>query len=253
MKTISGLGTLMILGAVLLLVMRPASIQAGTEAAVTDFKVLAPISHGNLTIFPVVAAKVHDTSGFITLDEGIHSGDVTGTEVGKVHSIRRRPPQAYVPSGGAEVNGLVLINNSKRPLILLAGEVVTGGKQDRVVGKDRIVPAESDPVDLSVFCVEHGRWVESSAKFDTHAYVMAQPSVRKQAMVANNQQKVWDEVANSKASMSANSRANLSKGTSSTVDVENSAQMIELQTVETTTSYAKTRENKDIEQQAHDI
>jgi hypothetical protein len=30
---------------------------------------------------------------------------------------------------------------------------VTGGKQDRVIGKDRIVPPESDPVDLGVFCV----------------------------------------------------------------------------------------------------
>ena len=80
------------------------------------------------------------------------------------------------------MNRLVLVNNSKHPLILLAGEVVTGGKQDRVVGKDRIVPAESDPVDLSVFCVEHGRWIESSTKFDTHASVMLQPSVRMKAM-----------------------------------------------------------------------
>src|SRR5438477_355974 len=226
MKTILGLGTLMILGAVLLLVMRPASIQAGTEAAVTDFKVLAPISHGNLTIFPVVAAKVHDTSGFITLDEGVRSGDVTVTEVGKVHSMLRRRPQAIVSSGGAEVNRLVLINNSKRPLILLAGEVVTGGKQDRLVGKDRIVPAESDPVDLSVFCVEHGRWVESSAKFDTHASVMVQPSVRKEAMVAKDQQKVWDEVQNSKAAMSANTLANLSPGVSQTVTVESAASAV---------------------------
>jgi len=184
MKTILGLGTLMTLGAVLLLVMRPTTVDAGTDAAITDFKVLAPISHGSLTILPVVAAKFHDTSGFIRLDEGVRSGDVTVTEVGKVHSMLRRRPQAFVPSGGTEVNRLVLINNSKRPLILLAGEVVTGGKQDRLVGKDRIVPAESDPVDLSVFCVEHGRWVENSTKFDTHASVMVQPSVRKQAMAA---------------------------------------------------------------------
>jgi len=33
------------------------------------------------------------------------------------------------------VNRLVLVNNSKRPLLLLAGEIVTGGKQDRVIGK----------------------------------------------------------------------------------------------------------------------
>ncbi len=67
--------------------------------------------------------------------------------------------------GGAQVNQLVLVNNSKRPLILLAGEIVTGGKQDRVIGKDRIIPPESDPMDLGVFCVEPGRWVGSSDRF----------------------------------------------------------------------------------------
>ena len=130
-------------------------------ATSNDYKILAPITHGDLTIFPVVSAKVHDTSDFITLDEGIRSGDVVVTEVGNLHStMQRRPPYQPRPYGGAEVNRLVLVNNSKHPLILLAGEVVTGGKQDRVVGKDRIVPAESDPVDLAVFCVEHGRWIE---------------------------------------------------------------------------------------------
>lgn len=49
---------------------------------------------------------------------------------------------------------LVLVNNSKRPLLLLASEIVTGAKQDRIIGKDRLVPLESDPVDLRVFCVE---------------------------------------------------------------------------------------------------
>src|SRR6202044_806732 len=97
----------------------------------------------------------------------------------------------------AEVNRLVLINNSKRPLLLLAGEIVTGGKQDRIIAKDRIVPVGAEPIDLSVFCVEHGRWTESSDKFGTSANVggakagkaesfMVQPTVRQQAMVAKN-------------------------------------------------------------------
>ncbi|MEI9970328.1 MAG: DUF6569 family protein [Terracidiphilus sp.] len=60
--------------------------------------------------------------------------------------------------GGDEVNTLVLVNHSKRPLLLLAGEIVTGGKQDRIVAKDRIVPADADPIDLGVFCIEPGRW-----------------------------------------------------------------------------------------------
>src|SRR5207342_1682554 len=116
-------------------------------------------------------------------------------------TMRRRPPYQVRPYSGAEVNGLVLVNNSKHPLILLAGEVVTGGKQDRVVCKDRIVPAESDPVDLSVFCVEHGRWTETSTKFDTHASVMLQPSVRMKALADQDQQKVWDEVGRSRTAM----------------------------------------------------
>src|SRR5438270_9321991 len=173
-------------------------------ATANDYKILAPITHGDLTIFPVVSDKVHDTSNFITLDEGIRSGDVVVTEVGNLHStMRRRPPYQVRPYSGAEVNRLVLVNNSKHPLILLAGEVVTGGKQDRVVGKDRIVPAKSDPVDLSVFCVEPGRWVEKSAHFNGLSSMMAQPSVRRGAMAAKDQAQVWSAVRGANADMAA--------------------------------------------------
>src|ERR1700704_6334417 len=168
---------------------------ASLPATANDYKILTPITHGDLTVFPVVSAKTHDTSDFITLDEGIRSGDVVVTEVGNLYPAMQRRPNQVQRYGGAQVNRLVLVNNSKHPLILLAGEVVTGGTQDRVVGKDRIVPAESAPVVLSVFCVEHGRWVETSTKFDTHASVMLQPSVRMKAMADQDQQKVWDEVA----------------------------------------------------------
>src|SRR6516165_1689637 len=124
----------------------------GAPAAIGDYKVLEPISHGDLTVFPVVSNKAHDTSEFITLDEGIRSGEVVVTEVGNLHSMMHRRPQQQSYPVSAQVNQLVLVNNSKRPLLLLAGEIVTGGKQDRVVGSDRIVPPESDPIDLSVFC-----------------------------------------------------------------------------------------------------
>ena len=62
----------------------------------------------------------------------------------------------------------MLINNSDRPLLLLAGEIVTGGKQDRVIGADRLVPPKSDPIDLSVFCVEPGRWVATQRAVRQH-------------------------------------------------------------------------------------
>src|SRR6516162_9420564 len=64
---------------------------------VSDYKLLDPITHGDLTVFPVVSNKTHDTNGFVTLDEGIRSGEVVVTEVGNLHGgMRRRPlPQNY--------------------------------------------------------------------------------------------------------------------------------------------------------------
>jgi hypothetical protein len=219
----------------------------GGDSGGPEYKVLAPISHGNLTIFPVVATRTHDTSAFLTLDEGIRSGEVTVTEVGKITPMMRRPNARPVPRG-PQVNQLVLVNNSARPLILLAGEVVTGGQQDRIVAKDRIVPPESDPVDLSVFCVEHGRWTETASKFDTHANFMAQPSVRKRALADNSQQKVWDEVGRSNSAIMANAyNAAPRPGPES----GNSAdRVLGLQGV---TSYAKVRENKEIQRQVDSV
>src|SRR5262249_42125995 len=114
-------------------------VSAGELPGTSRYKVLAPIRHGNLAVFPVVAATTHDTNEFLTLDEGLRSGDVVVTEYGNVPGmIRRRRPTGVWDEGrrtqsGAQVNTLVLVNNSKRPLILLAGEIVTGGKQDRVI------------------------------------------------------------------------------------------------------------------------
>src|SRR6202790_4254753 len=200
----------------------PCLLQAGEVAPASGYSLLSPIRSGNLTVFPVVASKSYDTVEFLTLDEGLRSGDVVVTEAGQARGlIRHRPrdPAIMHPIRGAEVNRLVLVNNSKRPLLLLAGEIVTGGKQDRVIGKDRIVPPESDPVDLSVFCVEPGRWVATSEHFGASGAMygkavggpinhvqppmamMAQPSVRAKAMGDKNQQEVWDEVGKQKAAV----------------------------------------------------
>ena len=88
---------------------------------------------------------------------------------------------------------------------------MTGGKQDRIIGKDRLVPAESDPIDLGVFCVEPGRWVATSGTYDFKAPMavggamgaMVQPSVRAKAMSDKDQQKVWNEVGSARSAMAA--------------------------------------------------
>jgi hypothetical protein len=139
----------------------------------------------------------------MTLDEGVRSGQVTVTEAGDERGLVRPGQTMPRREQGAEVNRLVLYNNSSRPLLLLAGEIVTGGKQDRVIGSDRIVPPNTGPIDLGVFCVEPGRWVASSDKFGSMGAQMAQPSVRTPAMAARNQSQVWDNVRNSNANVTA--------------------------------------------------
>src|SRR6267154_696001 len=251
MKNLMVWGAFMTLATMLVLAAAKPSAPVGNSAPVSEYRILAPITHGDLTIFPVVAEKVHDTSGFITLDEGMRSGEVVVTEVGKIAGmIRRHPRPMYQQANSAEVNRLVLVNNSKRPLILLAGEVVTGGKQDRIVGRDRLVPAESDPVDLSVFCVEHGRWTETSSKFDTHARAIAMPSVRKRAMADNSQQKVWDEVSRSNQAVSDNLAVFSSNNSGSPAGLAANAAR---QGIATTSSYAKVMENPVVQGQVEAI
>jgi len=194
------------------------------QPAGSPFRVLAPIESGNLLLFPVVRAdgKSVAETPFITLDEGLKNGEVEVTEAGRARGLLRprngvvgvppynngqdiqhpRPPRAEPQENylrGDEVNTLVLVNHSKRPLLLLAGEVVTGGKQDRIVAKDRIVPADTDPIDLSVFCIEPGRWTESSSTFgasnkSSASSFMVQPDVRERAMAEQDQQQVWESV-----------------------------------------------------------
>jgi hypothetical protein len=235
----------------------PQPVLAGEQPSASGYKVLEGIRHGSLTVFPVVAPKSYATGEFLTLDEGLRSGEVVVTEYGNVRGLMRRRPAPAVQVQSAEVNRLVLINNSKRPLLLLAGEIVTGGKQDRVIGKDRIVPAESDPVDLSVFCVEPGRWVATSDHFgtsgatygstnggpihgDASGTMMAQPSVRAKAMGDKDQSQVWAEVKKQQQAMV-------------NVEVSAAAPTVSTEEIRSTSSYARVMENQDVKEKVDEI
>ena len=229
--------------------------RAGEVTVTPGYRVLEPIRHGNLTVFPVVAAKSYSTNEFLTLDEGLRSGEVIVTEAGSVQGLVRRQSPSGFRHDGAVVNSLVLMNDSKRPLLLLAGEIVTGGKQDRVIGKDRIVPAESDPIDLSVFCVEPGRWVATSehfgaseARYGKNVFhgsaspapmaIMAQPSVRGKAMGDKDQNQVWNEVNKQRSEM--------------TVAVAGATPQAATD-IGQTSSYAKVNENAEVKKQVEAV
>jgi len=204
-----------------------------------EWAVLAPVSYKNLTIFPVRGADLAGSDAYITLDEGTKAGTVVITERGAqqaaariVHPHAANSSAAAVRqqnasyNSGASVNELALVNRSGKKLMLLSGEVIVGGKQDRIVQEDRVIPSVSVPVALSVFCVEHGRWTPRNAsyggggraaaapmeaaapeKFDSLGAV-AHPKLRAAAQDKKAQSEVWDEV-----------RANNTKlGTANTTD-----------------------------------
>jgi hypothetical protein len=228
------------------------SAAGGPGSPAGEYRVLAPIESGHLLLFPVVRSSGDSPAEtpFITLDEGIKSGEVEVTEAGNVRGLVR-PRATNGQSGsqiwspppgnrGDQVNTLVLVNHSKKPLLLLAGEIVTGGKQDRVIAKDRIVPPDADPIDLSVFCIEPGRWTGASDNFGASNKTsadsfMVQPSVRVNAMAKQDQQEVWNSVH---GAISAVVAAPAPVGSASqTVTVEASAGVLN------TSSYAKAMNN----------
>ena len=168
-----------------------------------QWRVADPIRYENLTVFPVVSRQSAGTAGFATLDESLSSGQVIISE-GGVDAMRRSRdgrPVAIPEQRGASVNQLVLVNRGPKPLLLLAGELVSGGKQDRIIAKDRIVPPGAAPLPLDVFCVEAGRW-SAGAQFSA-GQLMVHPSVREQAVVVQEQSKVWEAVQNGRTASAA--------------------------------------------------
>jgi hypothetical protein len=114
---------------------------------------------------------------------------------------------------GPDVNRVVVVNKSDRPLYLMPGETIVGGQQDRVLAEETIIPPDGKPVVVGVYCVEHGRWSDRSMEETTaraNVYPVAdlvigktfapgKSSLNKEARLAvqdaKDQGRVWDEVA----------------------------------------------------------
>src|SRR5215472_6091266 len=71
----------------------PVDAAGPVEPARSSFRVLTPVESGNLLLFPVVQTGKLPPAPFLTLDEGIKSGEVEITEAGRVRGlVRPRPP-----------------------------------------------------------------------------------------------------------------------------------------------------------------
>ncbi|MEP6746551.1 MAG: DUF6569 family protein [Bacteroidota bacterium] len=90
------------------------------------------------------------------------------------------------------VHWLSLYNNSDKNVYVSSGEVLEGGRQDRVVTKDTIVIAKSGRIDLPVMCVEEGRWSKKDKKFVYKK--MANTHLRKTIDETKSQVQVWKEI-----------------------------------------------------------
>jgi len=113
---------------------------------------------------------------YTTLETAIKQSKIKVQEVGSVNTLRFR-------------------NTSKDTILICMGDIVKGGNQDRVIEKDTLI-APGQVIQLSVYCVEHGRWSagNSGGAFNVY-HSNINNYVRKSIVKEKSQGKVWEKVA----------------------------------------------------------
>jgi len=188
----------------------------------THHTLVAPLTVGNLTVWPVRTDRPLEVGEFLTLEEALEKGvaevrevGVAAPQEGAASQRRVRVQQAEMGNDSevqvldqnlrgdaAVVNTLVVENRGDLPILVCAGTVVKGGKQDRQIGQDIVLKGKTTtPVDA--FCVEQGRWRAQRAGADTGGKFqvlegMATAKVRMKGQYENDQSGVWQEVAHVK-------------------------------------------------------
>ena len=94
---------------------------------------------------------------------------------------------------GSDVNLLEVTNHTKKAILVNSGEIIAGGKQDRVIAETKLIPpGGSETTYLNVFCVEKGRWTKKEKSFKYAGN--ADMDLRKKIDVSARQAEVWKEV-----------------------------------------------------------
>jgi hypothetical protein len=130
------------------------------------------------------AAEAHP--GYLVLEEAIDRATALVHETGSV-------------------NELLIENSGDIDLFIQAGDIVKGGRQDRTIGVDFVVPARSGRIPLSVFCVEQSRWHrrgrEATDHFTSSKHAVSSKKAHLAMSISRSQTEVWKTVAEEQAAL----------------------------------------------------
>ena len=177
----------------------------------------------NLRLYPIVSNQEFknehkEIGSFLLLDDAIRDKKIVISETGATDqadpvvgeperrvnrnsisndAIQQQEIQSSNIGGdvSGRVNTLIAQNTSTDTIFIMAGEVVKGGKQDRVLANDVII-APGEKVDLNAFCVEKNRWEtkdQNGGKF-TGYWKVSSMDIRKAATELKSQHAVWSTV-----------------------------------------------------------
>ena len=169
------------------------------SAQKANYTISSPYTHKNLTIF-LIHGKDESNKNIMTLQEAMER-------------------KLFVVYETSEVNELEVENLSKtQEVFIQSGDIVKGGKQDRVLAVSIIIPIRSGRVKIESFCVESGRWTkrgsEDSSKFDSSNDRIVTKELKIAANGARSQSDVWDQVSNAQERLAKNVGGSIQAGTS---------------------------------------
>ena len=141
-----------------------------------------------LVVFPLALAEVRDRSDYLCLDEAIRRGELEITEYGR-----------------GVVSKLLVENFSGAYVFLLGGEILSGGKQNRILREDVLLPPRSGRVVVPVYCIEQDRWTAPRGAFAPEGSI-PHSALRKKAARGSAQEEVWREAAKKARELDAGSR-----------------------------------------------
>lgn len=153
---------------------------------VSSVQVGQPIRWGSLVLFPVTMAGPEPVARIHSLGTAVDRGWVTIEE-----------------SKPATVSRANLVNSSDNLVLVLAGELIKGGQQNRSSQKDLLLLGRSTAA-IDLYCVEQHRW-SGEAKFDA-ARQLAPQSVRSGNVAGADQARVWADVKSFNESAGATDR-----------------------------------------------